>query len=130
MIRMIRKRYSHGPYVMLHLVNGRRVLEHRYVMEQYLGRVLRTEEIVHHLDGNGKNNALFNLELLHNTVHSILHAESRPPEAYVLCICEHCGDKYPVRARKYRFKVKRGEHFFCSRPCIGRFAFTAAWRNR
>ena len=42
--------------------NGR-MLKHRYVMEQFLGRSLRREESVHHKDGNKNNNDLSNLEL-------------------------------------------------------------------
>ena len=39
------------------------ILEHRYVMEQHLGRYLDPSEVVHHKDGNPRNNALDNLEL-------------------------------------------------------------------
>jgi len=39
------------------------VFEHRFVMEQHIGRKLLPEETVHHVDGNRSNNALENLEL-------------------------------------------------------------------
>jgi hypothetical protein len=42
---------------------GRRVYEHRYVMEQHLGRKLERWETVHHKDGDKANNELDNLEL-------------------------------------------------------------------
>jgi hypothetical protein len=41
----------------------RRVLEHRYVMEQHLGRHLLRHENVHHRNGNRRDNRLENLEL-------------------------------------------------------------------
>ena len=41
----------------------RETLEHRWVMEQHLGRPLMSEETVHHIDGNRQNNTLANLEL-------------------------------------------------------------------
>lgn len=44
-------------------VRGREVLEHRYVMEQHLGRELRPEETVHHKVKPTTNNELSNLEL-------------------------------------------------------------------
>lgn len=42
-------------------VGGRRVLEHRYVMEQHLGRALLPGEEVHRLDGDKLNNSIENL---------------------------------------------------------------------
>lgn len=39
------------------------VLEHRYVMEQHLGRYLHPEEVVHHVDEDPSNNAISNLRL-------------------------------------------------------------------
>lgn len=39
------------------------VLEHRFVMEQSLGRELVKGENIHHKDGNKQNNDLDNLEL-------------------------------------------------------------------
>lgn len=44
-------------------VNHKQVLEHRYVMEQHLGRKLLKNEEVHHINGNRSDNQLGNLEL-------------------------------------------------------------------
>jgi hypothetical protein len=43
--------------------NGKRISEHRYIMEKYLGRKLLRKEIIHHIDGNRLNNSLDNLFL-------------------------------------------------------------------
>lgn len=40
------------------------IREHRYVVERVLGRRLTTIEEVHHIDGNGLNNAPENLRLM------------------------------------------------------------------
>lgn len=39
------------------------IREHRLVMEGHLGRLLGPKEVVHHVDGNGQNNAIENLRL-------------------------------------------------------------------
>lgn len=47
--------------------------EHRVVMAQKLGRMLTSDEDVHHRDENTQNNSPDNLEVLHHTEHRILH---------------------------------------------------------
>lgn len=39
------------------------ILEHRYVIEQHLGRYLEPGEVVHHIDENPSNNDISNLRL-------------------------------------------------------------------
>lgn len=58
------------------LVDGKYVLEHRYVMEQSLGRKLVKGEEVHHINGNKQNNDISNLILLSKSEHSKLHNNS------------------------------------------------------
>jgi hypothetical protein len=39
------------------------VKEHRLIVAQHLGRPLRSDESVHHIDGNRQNNDINNLQL-------------------------------------------------------------------
>lgn len=48
-------------------------LEHRWVMQQVLGRALKADEVVHHIDGDKLNNSPSNLELLTIKEHPPAH---------------------------------------------------------
>ena len=58
-------------------INGHKVYEHRYVMEQYLGRKLKHGEEIHHIDGNKLNNSIDNLQLLTTAEHRKLHVDPK-----------------------------------------------------
>lgn len=49
------------------------VAEHRLVVEKHLGRSLRFNEIVHHIDGNPRNNEIKNLVVTTRKEHPHLH---------------------------------------------------------
>lgn len=56
-------------------VAGRQVAEHRYLMEQFLGRQLSLNEVVHHRNGNRLDNRLENLELMTRAQHINHHRQ-------------------------------------------------------
>ena len=58
-------------------INGKNIMAHRLVMEQFIGRKLSSDEIVHHKDGNQLNNKIENLELMEKIDHLKMHAELR-----------------------------------------------------
>lgn len=63
--------------------------EHRFVMEQFLGRYLTKEEVVHHRDQNKRNNDLTNLLLFssngqhihfHQSIYRLIFTSRRNPQ--------------------------------------------------
>ena len=59
-------------------VRGKKIAEHRQVVEQREGRKLTSSEVVHHVDGSPLNNDPDNLVILSRAEHQRLHACGRP----------------------------------------------------
>lgn len=56
-------------------IDGKKITEHRYVMEQFLGRKLLSSEIVHHINGDKLDNCIENLILTNRADHINEHRE-------------------------------------------------------
>lgn len=52
-------------------INGRHL--HRVIIERHIGRKLRSDEIVHHIDGNFQNNEISNLKIVTRSEHAKIH---------------------------------------------------------
>lgn len=82
--------------------------EHRVIMENYLGRYLRSDEIIHHINGDKKDNNLLNLLIVNNKTHGVLHTTK-----LITRFCKQCGSAFV----KHLSEVVRGEGVFCSKGC-------------
>jgi len=54
---------------------GKQTKEHILVIEKYIGRSLKTEEVIHHIDGDKSNNIIENLYLCNMSTHRKIEAQ-------------------------------------------------------
>lgn len=91
---------------------------HRFIMEEFLGRQLEYNEVVHHKNHNKQDNRLENLEVLSRAEHTKIHAKraERVPKN-----CPNCKKDFLVLPSQYRYSLRRKSQMFCSRQCSGIF---------
>ena len=53
--------------------NGKQVRLHRYLMEKHIRRALKSNELVHHVDGDKNNNNINNLKIVTRAEHNRIH---------------------------------------------------------
>ena len=83
-------------------VGDRIVSVHRAVMEQHIGRSLRVDELVHHRNGDKRDNRIKNLEIMsaleHGREHNLIYSVTKT--------CEACGAEYtPHKTKRKRAKT-------------------------
>lgn len=73
-------------------------LKHREIMEEHLGRSLREDEIVHHINENRLDNRIENLQLTNRHIHMVIHKGKVRKQK-----CEYCAKTYFPKAKHRRY---------------------------
>ena len=101
------------------VVNKKKVLEHRYIMERHLGRPLSKDEQIHHINGNGKDNRIENLKLCsNNSEHMKIHGQEIREKKGKKLKCPTCENEFIIKMAQYKYKSKTQNNFYCSRECM------------
>lgn len=85
--------WIHKGYRWITLDDGSEVMEHRNLMEEYIGRKLLYNEVVHHKDEDKLNNDIDNLEIQDRDKHTSNHRKHQQP-------CRICGRLDPRKDGK------------------------------
>lgn len=90
---------------------------HRVIVENRIGRPLRKDEHVHHIDENKANNSDENLAVLSASAHALLHRPSLPMAE---AVCYQCGSTFHVKRHVLRQRLERSKSgkIVCSRECL------------
>jgi hypothetical protein len=88
-------------------VDGKHMLAHRYIYQEYIKRPLLRGELIHHKNGDKSDNRIENLEIMTPKEHSVHHLQKYP----LTKVCEVCGAEFvPHPTKRKRAKT-------CSNEC-------------
>jgi hypothetical protein len=96
-------------------VNGVSHLEHRLVMENWIGRKIKKDEHIHHKDGDKLNNRIDNLILLTSKEHATLH---RRQVKWLKLICPSCKRTRIKKVSKHlALEAHTHRVAYCNKQC-------------
>ena len=109
--------YLDNGYWMIWFSNNSRTQLHRWLMEQFLGKKLSNNEVVHHKNGITTDNRLENLEVQSRSQHTKNHKTKPFYEVYEKRKCKRCGKEFVAIKRYLRSKWRKTPYIFCGRSC-------------
>ena len=95
------------------------ILEHRLVAAKKLGRSLKNDEIVHHINGDPLDNRLENLKVFTQSEHFKEHRKN-DKRTFIELACCYCGTTFIRDKSIHNGKLRHGyKKVYCSRRCMG-----------
>ena len=92
------------------------ISEHRFVMSNSIGRPLRPDEIIHHINGNRSDNQIQNLRIVTRREHVRNHNSGENHSLWkggsIVKSCVYCGKDFDTHAHNRNESAK-----YCSRKC-------------
>lgn len=91
----------------------------KYLIEVHLGRYLKENETVDHIDGDFLNNNIENLQILGRRKHCYNDAKRNQD---VKVNCKYCGKEFTIKGSTLHCRNRKDRHqsgYFCSRRCSG-----------
>lgn len=107
-------------YVIIYLLNGTQLsmTYARYLMQEYLGRILNSNEEVDHKDEDKLNDSIENLQVLNKILHKQLSKTNRIYETLKIN-CAYCEKEFIMsprqQAKRNCLQPKTGP--FCTKKC-------------
>jgi len=87
---------------------------HREIIEKNLCRKLKSDEHVHHIDGNPKNNKIDNLIVVSKAEHTRLHKPAKKETN--LCSVDTCCNKHHAKGLcRYHYRIDNDEKWHKNR---------------
>jgi len=123
----IKKLISKGDYIYTKIPNHPKstkhgyILEHRIIMENHLGRILTASEIIHHKNGNKKDNRIENLELTNKSKHARNHMREHGLKMVELK-CPFCNKVFNRQHNLTHLGRGNAIATYCSRSCNGKMS--------
>ena len=68
-------------------------MNYRKIVENFIGRELKSDEVVHHVNGNPKDNRIQNLRIMSSSDHAKLHRTGQRKTKKLIRSCYHLRNK-------------------------------------
>ena len=110
----------------------------RFIMSNYLGRTLRPDEQIHHVDGDPTNNDINHLLALPEELHYFMHEHDYRKYYDKIAVCVWCGKEFlwtAYQQQKHAGNIHRKSRQnvtgpFCSRSCAGSYGHSEQLRRK